>query len=134
MSKVHGIKVSLKQIINSDAPDAAIKELIVPIKATLLAYNAGTLVEAQEGGLYLISMGTWFRTPYNGKAMPQVDDFNQLQDLGLTIIKDKLVRNDASAVKEVEKTDGQKVRSQNNVSSKKVNKAVATNPESEKKD
>lgn len=134
MSKVQAIKVSLEQVINSDSPNAAIKDFVTPIKATVLSYNAGTLIEAQEGGLYLVSMGTWFRTPYNGKAMPQVDGFDQLQDLGLTVIKDKIVRNDSSTLKEVEKEDGQKVRSQNNVSSKKANKAVASNIKSEAKD
>ncbi len=134
MSKVQAIKVSLEQVINSDSPNAAIKDFVTPIKATVLSYNAGTLIEAQEGGLYLVSMGTWFRTPYNGKAMPQVDAFDQLQDLGLTVIKDKIVRNDSSTLKEVEKEDGQKVRSQNNVSSKKANKAVASNIKSEAKD
>ena len=134
MSKVHAIKVTLDQVINSEAPNAAIKDFVTPVKATVLAYNAGTLIEAQEGGLYLVSMGAWFRTPYNGKAMSQVDAFDQLQDLGLTVIKDKLVRNDAPALKEMEKSDGQKVRSQNNVSSKKANKAVASNSKSEEKD
>lgn len=133
MSKVHAIKVTLDQVINSEAPNAAIKDLVTPVKATVLAYNAGTLIEAQEGGLYLVSMGTWFRTPYNGKAMSQVDAFDQLQDLGLTVIKDRLVRNDAPTLKEMEKSDGQKVRSQNNVSSKKANKAVAPNSKSEEK-
>lgn len=134
MSKVHAIKITLDQVINSEAPNAAIKDFVTPVKATVLAYNAGTLIEAQEGGLYLVSMGTWFRTPYNGKAMSQVDAFDQLQDLGLTVIKDRLVRNDAPALKETEKSDGQKVRSQNNVSSKKANKAVASNSKSEEKD
>lgn len=134
MSKVHAIRVTLEQVINSDAPNAAIKDFVTPVKATVLAYNAGTLIEAQEGGLYLVSMGTWFRTPYNGKPLPQVDVFDQLQDMGLTVIKDKIVRNDSNILKEAEKEDGQKVRSQNNVSPKKADKAVAANSKSQKKD
>lgn len=134
MSKVHAIKVSLEQVINSDSPNAAVKDFITPVKATVLSHNAGTLIEALEGGLYLVSMGTWFRTPYNGKPLPQVEAFDQLQDLGLTVIKDKIVRNNSNTLKEAEKEDGQKIRSQNNVSSKKANKTMAANIKSEEKD
>jgi hypothetical protein len=134
LSKVQAIKVSLEQVINSDSPNAAIKDFVTPIKATVLSYNAGTLIQAQEGGLYLVSMGTWFRTPYNGKAMTQVDAFDQLQDLGLTVIKDKIVRHEEKTEKKEVSDNGQAIRSQNNVSPKKANKAVATDIKSEAKD
>lgn len=140
MSKVLGIKVTLQQILNSDAPSVSGKEWVVPKKATILSGNSGTLIEAQEGGLYLIPVGDWFRSSFIGKPLPQVDDFNELQDKGFTAIKDKIVRHEEKKTeikqeaKQMVKENGQEVRSQNNVSSKKVNQAVASNSKSEKKD
>jgi hypothetical protein len=56
--------------------------------------------------------------------------------MGLTAIKDKVVRHEEKSKveeKKVEKSDGQEVRSQNNVIPKKIDKAVASNTKSEKK-
>lgn len=133
MSKVLGIKISLVQILNSDAPNAATKEFVTPKKATVLSNNYGTLVEAEEGGYFLVPVGTWFRSNFYGKSMPQVDDFDKLQDLGLTAIKDKIIRNDSKPTV-VEKNNGQEIRSKNNSSLAKVNKTIPTNIESEEKD
>jgi hypothetical protein len=152
LSKVRGIKINIKQILDSDAPDASVREWITPKKATLLSNNTGTLIEAVEGGYYLATIGEWFRSPYYGKTMPQVDEFNTLQDLGFTVIKDKIVRHEEKAkepvitqpekpvvkvqpvIKPVVKNNGQALRSQNNVGSKKISPTVAPNPTSEKKD
>lgn len=134
MTKDKGIRVSIDQIINSDYLNASNSDWITPKKATLLSGNAGTLVEAVEGGMYLIPMGLWFRSDSYNKGLSQVDEFNKLQDLGFTVIKDKIVRYDEKVEQKEESDNGQKVRSQNNVSSKKANKAMASNPESEKKD
>lgn len=140
MDKVLGIKVKIEQIFNSDAPAVSGKEFVVPKKATILSGNSGTLIEAEEGGLYLIPIGDWFRSPFYGRFFPQVDAFNQLQDYGMTAIKDKIVRHEEKLpevkqeAKLVEKEHGQEIRSKNNVSVKKTDKAVASNPKSEKKD
>lgn len=133
MSKVLGIKVKLDQIMNNDTVSVMGKEFVTPKKATILSSNAGTLIEAEEGGLYLIPVGDWFRSNFIGKPFPQVDAFDKLQDLGLTAIKDKLVRND-NKQKPAVKKDGQEIRSKDNVSVKKADEAVASNLESEKKD
>jgi hypothetical protein len=121
MSKVRGMKVTLSAIINSDPIDSMFGDFVTPKKATILAFHTGTLVEAEDGGLYLIPMGDWFRSIYNNKPMAQVDDFNELQDLGLTVIKDKVVRH------------GQEVRGKDNVSVAKADEAVAAD-NSEAKD
>lgn len=134
MQKDKGIRVSMEEIINGNALNASSSFWITPKKATILASNAGTLVEAEEGGMYLIPMGLWFRSDFCNKSLPQVSEFNKLQDLGFTVIKDKIVRYDEKVEQKEESNNGQKVRSQNNVSSKKANKAMAPNPESEKKD
>jgi hypothetical protein len=150
MSKVRGVKVTLKQVINSDAPNAAFREWVTPKKATILSSNGGTLVEAEEGGLFIIPVGDWFRSPYQGRSMPQVDSFNELQDYGLTAIKDKIVRHSEKApvveskeeakpeikpeIKPTVKTNGQTIRGQSNVGLKKANQTVAPNIKSEKKD
>lgn len=140
MSKVLGIKVKLEQIYNSDNPSISGKEWIIPKKATVLSGNSGTLIEDQEGGLYLVPVGDWFRSNYYGRSLPQVDAFNQLQDYGLTAIKDKIVRHEdkkpevKQETKPVVKENGQEIRGKNNVSIKKVDKAVATNTESQEKD
>lgn len=140
MSKVLGIKVKLEQIFNSDNPSISGKEWVVPKKATILSGNSGTLIEAEGGGLYLIPVGDWFRSSYYGRSLPQVDAFNQLQDYGMTAIKDKIVRHEEKKpevkqeVKQVVKENGQEIRSKNNVGVKKADKAMASNPEGEKKD
>lgn len=136
MNKVLGIKIKLQQVFDSEAVSVSGKEFVTPKKATILSGNSGTLIEAQEGGLYLIPVGDWFRSVFSGKAFPQVDAFNQLQDYGLTAIKDKIVRHEEKKpeVKQVVKENGQEIRRQNNVGIKKVDKAVASNPQSEKKD
>lgn len=140
MSKVLGIKVKLEQIFNSEAVAISGKEWIVPKKATILSSNAGTLVESEEGGLYLVPIGDWFRSAYQGKTLPQVGAFNQLQDYGLTAIKDKIVRHEEKKpeikqeVKQAVKANGQEIRGKDNVGVKKADKAVASNPQSEKKD
>lgn len=140
MSKVLGIKVKLEQILNSDAPSVSGKEWIVPKKATILSGNSGTLIEAEEGGLYLVPVGDWFRSNFYGRAFPQVDAFNELQDKGFTAIKDRIVRHEEKKpevkqeAKPMVKENGQEIRSKNNVSVKKADKAVASNPEGEKKD
>lgn len=140
MNKVLGIKVKLEQIFNSEAPAVSGKERVVPKKATILSNNSGTLIEAEEGGLYLIPVGDWFRSVFYGKVLPQVDAFNELQDKGFTAIKDKIVRHEEKKpemkqeVKQAVKDNGQEIRSKDNVSIKKVDKAVAPNLKSEKKD
>jgi hypothetical protein len=145
MTKVKGVKVKLSQIINSEAPNAAHKEWVTPKKVTILAYNSGTLVEAEEGGLFLVPVGDWFRSGNIGKAAPQVDAFNELQDYGLTAIKDKMVRHEQKVeapkkeevkpevIKIPERLNGQEIRSQNNVIPKKINKAMAPDIKSQKK-
>jgi hypothetical protein len=140
MKKDMGIKVKLDQIINSDALDASSREWVRAKKATILINNQGTLIEAEDGGLYLIPVGLWFRSEMYNKGLPQVDDFNKLQDLGLTAIKDKIVRHQEKRekkeipVKSVGIKNGQEVRGEDNVSPEKVDQTVAANIEGEKKD
>lgn len=138
LNKVKGIKITLDDIINSNAADATKKDWVIPHKATILAYNTGTLVELPAGELYLVPVGDWFRSPYYGKLIPQVSAFNQLQDYGLTAIKDKIIRYEEPkpvvAEPKLEKPSGQEIRSKNNVGIKKIDKAVASNIKSKEKD
>ena len=140
MEKVKGIKTTLQQVLDSDSINAANTDWIVPKKATILSNNYGTLVEPEEGGLYVVSVGNWFRSSYISKSLPQVREFNELQDKGLTAIKDKIVRHEEKKPevkqeeKQLVKENGQEIRGKNNVGPKKTDKAVASNPESEKKD
>lgn len=140
MSVVRGMKVNLDQITNSEALNAAARSWVVPKKATILSHSSGTLIEAEDGILYLVTVGDWFRSDFISKSFPQVDDFNQLQDYGLTEIKDKLIRHQDKKieikveVKQPEKSSGQKIPSQNNVVVAKVDKTVGSDIKSEKKD
>jgi hypothetical protein len=148
MNVVRTMKVTLDQVVNSDSLNAAARHWVVPKKATILSHSSGTLIEADDGQLYLATVGDWFRSPFVSKSFPQVDQFNQLQDYGLTEIKDKLVRHSEKKielkveekirprleVKKLEKLDGQTIPSKNNVSVEKVNKAVESDIKSEKKD
>lgn len=148
MKKLRAIKVNLAQILDSHAPDASVRDFITPKKATILNKNGGTLVEAEEGGYFIVPVGEWFQSSYNGRILPQVDEFNKLQDMGFTAIKDKIVRHaekveekpkveavkteSKQEIKPVVKSNGQAIRSQNNVGLKKVNQAVASNIKSQK--
>ncbi len=145
MEKVNGIKVTLQQIIDSSAPDAGLRDWVVPKKATILSNNYGTLVEVESGELFLVPRGSWFRSPYQGNPLPQVTEFNKLQDYGLTAIKDKIIRNEEKVekpeikpiikpeIKPTVKLNGQEIRKQDNVGSQKVNQTMATNIKSEEK-
>jgi hypothetical protein len=148
LKKVRAIKVNLEQVLDSHAPDASVRDFVTPKKATILNKNGGTLVEAEEGGYFIVPVGEWFQSSYNGKMLPQVDAFNKLQDMGFTAIKDKIVRHAEKVeekpkveakiaevkpeIKPVVKSNGQAIRSQNNVGLKKVNQAVASNIKSQK--
>lgn len=148
MKKIRAIKINLEQVLDSHAPDASVRDFITPKKATILNKGGGTLVEAEEGGYFIVPVGEWFQSSYNGKMLPQVDEFNKLQDMGFTAIKDKIVRHaekveekpkveavkieSKQEIKPVVKSNGQAIRSQNNVGLKKVNQAVASNIKSQK--
>lgn len=134
MQKDKGIRVSIEEIINGDALNASSSFWVTPKKATILASNAGTLIEAEEGGMFLIPIGLWFRSDFCNKGLPQVSEFNKLQDLGFTLIKDKIVRYEEKTEQKEVSNNGQAVRSQDNVSPKKANKAMGTNSKSEAKD
>lgn len=148
MKKIRAIKINLEQVLDSHAPDASVRDFITPKKATILNKGGGTLVEAEEGGYFIVPVGEWFQSSYNGKMLPQVDEFNKLQDMGFTAIKDKIVRHaekveekpkveavkieSKQEIKPAVKSNGQAIRSQNNVGLKKVNQAVASNIKSQK--
>ena len=144
MKKLRAIKVNLEQVLDSHAPDASVRDFITPKKATILNRNGGTLVEAEEGGYFIVPVGEWFQSSYNNKMLPQVDVFNKLQDMGFTAIKDRIVRHAEKPIVEEKKleakpeikptvkSNGQAIRSQNNVGLKKVNQAVAPNIKSQK--
>ena len=134
MVKDKGIRVSIEQIINSDSLNASNSDWVTPKRATILSGNTGTLVEAEEGGMYLIPVGLWFRSDFYNKGLSQVNEFNKLQDLGLTVIRDKIVRYEEKQEQKEVSDNGQAVRSQDNVISKKVNKTMAPNTKSEAKD
>jgi len=134
MVKDKGIRVSIEQIINSDSLNASNSDWVTPKRATILSGNTGTLVEAEEGGMYLIPVGLWFRSDFYNKGLSQVNEFNKLQDLGLTVIKDKIVRYEEKQEQKEVSDNGQAVPSQDNVIYKKVNKTMAPNTKSEAKD
>jgi hypothetical protein len=123
MNTVRAMKITLENIMDSDAPSVVGAQFVTPVSATILSGNAGTLVETAEGEFYLVPMGEWFRSSFYQKGISQVSAFNQLQDLGLTEIKDKIVRND----------EQQEVRGEDNVSIEKVDEAMATNSKHKKK-
>lgn len=124
---VSAVKVNIDQIFESDVIDSAGKVFVIPKKATVLVNNIGTLIQTEDGKLYLSSVGNWFRSIYYNRPMPQVDEFNKLQDLGLTLIKDSMFRLKS------ENTNGQEIRGENNVSVKKTDKTMASNIKSKKK-
>jgi hypothetical protein len=135
MNKVRAIKVTLKDILDGEAVNAVAREWIIPKKATILSNNAGTLVEAEEGGLFLVTVGDWFRSSFFGKGISQVDDFEKLRTMGFTAIKDALPEIfTQKEIKSLEKSSGQEIRGKDNGGAKKADKAVASDNRSQKKD
>lgn len=124
MKPVRGIKTTLKDLVDGNPANAIFGDYVTPAKATILSFHMGTLVESAEGGLYLVPQGDWFRSDYYLRGLPQVSDFNYLQDMGFTEIKDKIVRN--------EEKNGQEVRGEDNVSIEKADEAVASDSSEEK--
>lgn len=129
-NEVLAVRISIEEVINSHAANSAFKTRVTPKKATLLSNNSGTLIQDENNVYYVVQVGEWFRSKFNNGRLPQVDDFNKLQDLGLTLIKDRIIRNED---KVVENISGQKIREQNNVSPPKINKAVGTDIKSKEK-
>ncbi len=135
MSKVRATKVTLKDILDGEAVNAVSKEYVTPKKATILSNNAGTLVEAEEGGLFLVTVGDWFRSPFFGRGISQVDNFEQLRTMGFTAIKEALPEIlTKKEIKPSEKSSGQEIRSKDNGGIKKADKAMASDNRSQKKD
>jgi hypothetical protein len=132
---VQAIKVTIQDILDGTAVNAVARDFIVPKKATILTNNGGTLVESEDGGLYLVSVGNWFRSSFFGKGLPQVEKFEQLRTMGFTAIKEPLP--ESLTKKEIipsEKISGQEVRGKDNGGVKKVDKTVASDNRSQKKD
>lgn len=116
---VKAIPITLDDIVNSNVTNAVFKEFVTPVKATAIT-RTGTLIQDSSGRYFLVPPGDWFRSDFYLKGLPQVDDFNALQDYGLTEIKDKVARH------------GQEIRSEDNTSVEKVDKAVATDSKKKK--
>lgn len=123
MKPVKGVKITLQDVLDSNPVSAFNTDWVIPARATILSGGSGTLIETAENKLYLVSKGDWFRSDFYLKGIPQVSMFNQLQDLGFTEIKDKIVRNPEP----MKENDGQEIRGENNVSIAKTDKTVASN-------
>jgi hypothetical protein len=80
MSLVRGIKVTLEEIENSHAVSSTGADFIKPHKYTILSGSRGTLVETEEGNLFLVTPPVWFRFNSGGGRYLQVSAFNRLQD------------------------------------------------------
>jgi hypothetical protein len=89
--------------------------MIVPVKATMLAFNAGALLQDQAGTYYICVQGEWHR--YGDNTLPQVDAFDQLNQVGLTVLKKDLMK---------EIFRGQKISSEGGHSLEETSEAVAT--------
>jgi len=90
MSKpVRATKVTIDDIVNNNLVLKS-HEYINPKFATILTNNSGTLCrETEDGPLYLVLVGDWFRASlYN---LPQIKEFDQLADYNLTILRKQTV-------------------------------------------
>ena len=122
MKEIKAIKIDIDDVYNNNPVDASKKQFVIPVKATVLSNKAGTLIQIQDNSYYLVTMGDWFRSSYNNKAMVQVDHFNQLQDYNLTYLKESIFRH-----KDTDKNEKQEIRGEDNVSIKKIDKTMASN-------
>jgi len=112
---IRAVKTSLEEILNGHPANTANTFMIVPTKATMLAFNTGALLQDQAGTYYVCVQGEWHR--YGDNTLPQVDAFDQLNAVGLTLLKKDIIK---------EIFRGQEIPSESGHSPEETSEAVAT--------
>jgi hypothetical protein len=88
MKLVRGYPVSIKDMLENNITVKPF-QLLVPVKATILSFDIGTLFKDESNQLFLAHKAEWFRTGYTG--LPQIEEFDELQALNLTALKKQIV-------------------------------------------
>jgi hypothetical protein len=133
MKTLRGYKITLEEVLNAHPADSANSQFLVPVKATLMAFKAGTLVQDKHGSYFIVSAGEWHREGDN--TLPQVDSFDKLNAVGLTLLKQDLMKDLFAPKKEVTKEEprGQEDGKHNSSGDEKIDPPVEANPKREKK-
>jgi hypothetical protein len=105
MKLVRGYPVSIQDMLDNNITVKPF-QLLVPVKATILSFDIGTLFKDESGRLFLSHKAEWFKVGYSG--LPQIEEFDELQALNLTVLKKEIVEmksldeNGDVVIKEVE--------------------------------
>jgi hypothetical protein len=126
--QIRAFRVSLVDVLNGHPADALNQKFVAPVKATLLAFKAGTLIQDEAGNYYSVTMGEWHRE--GNSALPQVDAFDQLNAVGLTVLKTDLLKE---IVFSKENTGGQEDGKHNSGNDAKIEPPVEASPKRQKK-
>lgn len=119
---VRATRTTIENVLNAHSPDSSNTSLVIAKKATVLAFNSGTLIEAEEGGYYIVQQGEWHR--YGDNTLPQVDCFDQLNAVNLTVLKKDIIKDIFR---------GQKVPEQDRPVVEKTDSPVEASPKRKKK-
>jgi hypothetical protein len=142
MKELRGYKITLEEVLNAHPADALNQQFISPVKATILSFNAGTLSQDKAGNYFITVPGEWHR--WGNNSLPQVDAFDQLNAMNLTLLKEDLMKElfapkeeelpaPAPVVEEKEVVSGQEDGKHDSTGDEKVNPPVEANPKRQKK-
>jgi hypothetical protein len=135
MKTLRAYKITLEEVLNAHPADSANSQFLVPVKATLLAFKAGTLVQDKHGSYFIVSLGEWHREGDN--TLPQVDAFDKLNSVGLTLLKEDLMKEifakEEQKITTKEFSGGQEIREQDNSAVKEISSPVEANTKRQKK-
>lgn len=85
---VRGYPIKIADILSNDVTSQPF-QLVVPVKATLLSFDTGTLFKDESGKLFLAHKAEWFKVGYQG--LPQIEEFDELHALNYTVLKKEIV-------------------------------------------
>lgn len=85
---VRGYPIKIADILSNDVTVKPF-QLVVPVKATMLSFDTGTLFKDETGQLFLAHKAEWFKVGYTG--LPQIEEFDELHALNYTVLKKEVV-------------------------------------------
>lgn len=131
--QLRGYEISLAEVLDAHTADSANQQFIVPVKATVMAFKAGTLVQDHGNRYFVVTMGEWHREGDN--TLPQVDAFDQLNAVGLTVLKEDKMKEifEKFAAKEPKEASGQEDGKHNSTNDAQADSPVEANSKRQKK-
>lgn len=128
MKQIRAYRTTLEEVLNAHPADSATSHFAVPTKATILAFNSGTLIQDSAGNYSIAVPGEWFRNGDN--TLPQVDAFDQLNAVGLTVLKEDILKK---IMTPKGASSGQENGTESSSSDEQTSPAVASDSKRQKK-